>query len=115
MTQHFYTHPFVPLEGDPAWLCASSAQSMHRFVFEQRRVAEMLVDWIGGHFGYVLRCLGLDVKSDEGVRHQVVDRLKPLLTNKMLPVIKQPVVEGLGSKSGEEITDRVERNWRGNS
>lgn len=61
----------------------------------------MLVDGIGGHFGDVLRRLGLDVEGDERVRHEVVDRLEPLLPDKVLPIVEQPVVEGLVSKPGE--------------
>lgn len=97
------THPVVSLEGDPARFCASTAQSVHHFVLEQRRVTEMLVDGVSGHFGDVLCRLGLDVKRDESVRHKVVDRLEPLLPNKVLPIIKQSVVEGLVSKPGLRI------------
>lgn len=99
-TSSHKTHLFISLEGDPAWFCASTAQSVHHFVLEQRRVTKMLVDGVSGHFGDVLCCLGLDVKSDEGVRHKVVDRLKPLLPDKVLPIVKQSVVEGLVSKPG---------------
>lgn len=58
----------------------------------------MLVDGIGGHFGNVLRRLGLDVEGDERVRHEVVDRLEPLLPDEVLPIVEQPVVEGLVTK-----------------
>lgn len=61
----------------------------------------MLVDGIGGHFGDVLRRLGLDVERDERVRHQVVDRLEPLLPDKVLSIVEQPVVEGLLTKPEE--------------
>lgn len=64
----------------------------------------MLVDGIGGHSGDVLRRLGLDVEGDERVRHQVVDRLEPLLPNKVLPIVEQPVVEGLMAKPGHHRT-----------
>lgn len=84
---------------------------MHRLVFEQRRVAEVLVDWVGCHFGYVLRRLGLDEKSDESIRHQVVDRFEPLLPDEMLPIVKQPVVERLGSKPGGGFMDMIERKY----
>lgn len=100
------THPVITLEGDPARLRASTAQPVHHFVFEQRRVAKVLIDRVGGHFGDVLRCLGLNVKGDEGICHQVMDGLKPLLSDKVLPVIKQPVVEGLVSKAGWKFTNR---------
>lgn len=89
------THPVVPLEGDPAGLAASTAQPVHHLVLEQRGVAQVLVDGVGGHLGDVLRRLGLDVEGDEGVRHQVVDRLEPLLADKVLAVVEQSVVEGL--------------------
>ncbi len=65
----------------------------------------MLVDGVRGHFGDVLRRLGLDVESDEGVRHEVMDRLEPLLPDKMLPVIEQSVVEGLVPKPGLRCMD----------
>lgn len=55
----------------------------------------MLVDGVCGHFGDVLRRLGLNVQSDQGVGHQVMDRLKPLLSDKVLPIVEQSVVEGL--------------------
>lgn len=93
-------HPFISLEGDPAWFCASTAQPVHHLVLEQRGVTEMLVDGVRGHFGDVLRRLGLDVESDEGVSHKVMDRLEPLLTDKVLPVVEQSVVEGLVPKPG---------------
>lgn len=58
----------------------------------------MLVDRIGGHLGDVLRRLGLNVEGDERVRDEVVDRLEPLLPDKVLPIVEQPVVEGLVTK-----------------
>lgn len=58
----------------------------------------MLVDGIGGHLGDVLRRLGLDVEGDERVRDEVVDRLEPLLPDEVLPIVEQPVVEGLVTK-----------------
>lgn len=61
----------------------------------------MLVDGVGGHLGDVLGRLGLDVEGDERVRDQVVDRLEPLLPDEVLPIVEQPVVEGLVSKSAE--------------
>lgn len=61
----------------------------------------MLVDGIGGHFGDVLRRLGLDVEGDERVRDEVVDRLEPLLPDKVLAIVEQPVVEGLVTKPAE--------------
>lgn len=61
----------------------------------------MLVDGVGGHFGDVLGRLGLDVEGDERVRHQVVDRLEPLLPDEVLPVVEQPVVEGLVTEPEE--------------
>lgn len=61
----------------------------------------MLVDGIGGHFGDVLRRLGLNVEGDERVRHEVVDRLEPLLPDEVLPIVEQPVVEGLVTKPEE--------------
>ena len=79
----------------PAWLRAPAAQPVHHLVLKQRGVTEVLVDGVGGHFGDVLRRLGLDVEGDEGVGHQVVDRLEPLLPDKVLPVVEQSVVEGL--------------------
>lgn len=93
-------HPFIPLEGDPAWFRVAATQPVHHFVLKQRGVAEVLIDGVGGHFGDVLRRLGLNVESDEGVRHEVVDGLKPLLPNKVLPVVEQSVVEGLVPKPG---------------
>lgn len=60
----------------------------------------MLIDGVSGHFGNVLRRLGLNVESYESVRHKVMDRLKPLLPDKVLPVIEQSVVEGLVPKPG---------------
>lgn len=72
---------------------------MHHLVLEQRGVAKVLVDGVSGHFGNVLRRLGLNVESDEGVCHEVVDRLEPLLSDKVLPVVKQSVVEGLVAKA----------------
>lgn len=92
-------HPFIPLEGDPAWFCASTAQPVHHFVLQQRGVTKMLVDGVGGHFGDVLCRLGLNIEGNKGVSHKVMDRLKPLLPNKVLPVIEQSVVEGLEPKS----------------
>lgn len=61
----------------------------------------MLVDGIGGHFGDVLRRLGLDVEGDERVCDEVVDRLEPLLPDEVLPIVEQPVVEGLVAKPAE--------------
>lgn len=58
----------------------------------------MLVDGVGGHLGDVLRRLGLDVEGDERVRDEVVDRLEPLLPDEVLPIVEQPVVEGLVTK-----------------
>lgn len=103
------THPFLFLEGHPAWFGASTAQSVHHFVLEQRRITKVLINGVGGHFGNVLRCLCLDVKSDEGVRHQVVDRLKPLLPHKVLSIIKQSVVESLMPKPGLTWRDMKKR------
>lgn len=74
---------------------------MHRLVLQQRGVTQMLVDGIGGHLGDVLRRPGLDVEGDERVRHQVVDRLEPLLPDEVLPIVEQPVVEGLVTKPEE--------------
>lgn len=74
---------------------------MHRLVLEERGVAQMLVDGVGGHFGDVLRRLGLDVEGDEGVGHEVMDRLEPLLPDEVLPIVEQPVVEGLVTKPAE--------------
>lgn len=71
---------------------------MHRLVLQQRGVSQMLVDGIGGHLGDVLRRLGLDVEGDERVRDEVVDRLEPLLPDEVLPIVEQPVVEGLVTK-----------------
>lgn len=79
---------------------------MHRLVLEQRGVAEMLVNRVRGHFGNVLCCLGLDIESDEGIRHEVMDRLEPLLPDKVLPIVEQSVVEGLVSKPGLRHTDK---------
>lgn len=106
------THPFIPLEGDSAWFCAPTAQPVHHLVLEQRSVTKMLVDGVRGHFGNVLSSLGLDVESDEGVRHEVVDRLEPLLPDKVLPIIEQSVVEGLVTKPGlrnvdEDVVEEV--------
>lgn len=95
------THSFVPLECDPAWFRASAAQPVHRLVLQQRGVTQVLVDGVGGHFGDVLGRLGLDVEGDERVRHQVVDRLEPLLPDEVLPVVEQPVVEGLVTEPEE--------------
>lgn len=67
------THPFISLEGDPAWFCASTAQPVHHLVLEQRGVTEMLIDRVSGHLGDVLRRLGLNVESYEGIRHKVMD------------------------------------------
>lgn len=78
---------------------------MHHFVLEQRRVTKMLVDGVCGHFGDVLRCLGLDVKSDERVRHEVMDGLEPLLPDKVLPIIEQSVVKSLVPKPGLRHVD----------
>lgn len=58
----------------------------------------MLVDRIGGHLGDVLRRLGLNVEGDKRVRDEVVDRLEPLLPHEVLPIVEQPVVEGLVTK-----------------
>lgn len=66
----------------------------------------MLVDGVCGHFGDILCCLGLNVESDEGIRHKIVDRLKPLLPDKVLPVIEQSVVEGLVTKTGLRYMDK---------
>lgn len=75
----------------------------------------MLVDGVSGHFGDVLRRLGLNVESDEGVRHKVVDRLEPLLPDKVLSVIEQSVVEGLVPKPGLRYTKtkgrKDEQRW----
>lgn len=60
----------------------------------------MLIDGVSGHFGDILRCLGLDVERDECVRHKVMDRLEPLFPDKVLPIVEQSVVEGLVPKSG---------------
>lgn len=68
----------------------------------------MLVDRIGGHLGDVLGRLGLDVEGDERVRHQVVDRLEPLLPDEVLPIVEQPVVEGL-------LTEPEETKRRGHA
>lgn len=67
----------------------------------------MLIDRVRGHFGDVLCSLGLDVKSDEGIRHEVMDRLKPLLPNKVFPIIEQSVVEGLVSEPGLRYMDKI--------
>lgn len=61
----------------------------------------MLVDGIGGHFGDVLRRLGLDVEGDERICDEVVNRLEPLLPDEVLPIVEQPVVEGLVTNSAE--------------
>lgn len=95
------THSFIPLERDPAWFRAPAAQPVHRLVLQQRGVTQVLVDGVGGHFGDVLGRFGLDVEGDERVRHQVVDRLEPLLPDEVLPVVEQPVVEGLVTEPEE--------------
>lgn len=73
----------------------------------------MLVDGVSGHFGDVLRRLGLDIKSDKRVCHKVVDRLEHLLPDKVLPVIEQSVVEGLVSKPGLRYVDEDMVEYRG--
>lgn len=73
----------------------------------------MLVDWVSGHFGDILRCLSLNVESNECVRHKVMDRLEPLLPNKVLPVVEQSVVEGLVSEPGLRHMDIPEVKCRG--
>lgn len=65
----------------------------------------MLIDRVRGHLGNVLCSLGLDVKRDERVRDEVMDRLEPLLPDKVLPVIEQSVVESLVPKPGLRCTD----------
>lgn len=52
----------------------------------------MLVDGIGGHLGNVLSCFGLDVESYEAIGDQVMHRLKPLFSYKVLAIVEKPVV-----------------------
>lgn len=47
--------------------------------------------------------LCLDVERDEAVCHQVVDGLKPLLSDKVLPVMVETKVSRLVPKPGELI------------
>lgn len=107
-----FTHPFIPLEGDPARLGAPAAQPVHHLVLEQRRVTKMFVNGVGGHLGDVLRRLGLDVERDEGVCHEVVNRLEPLLPDKVLPIVEQSVVEGLMPESGSRYKDKDVTEYR---
>lgn len=99
-------HHVIPLEGDPARLGVRTAQLVYHLVPEQRSVAQVLVDGVGGHLGDVLRRLGLNVERDEAVRHQVVHRLKPLLPYKVLAIVEKAVVQGLVSEPGTTTTTR---------
>lgn len=99
------TYLFIPLEGDPARFGASAAQPVNRLVLEQRGVTKVLVDGVCGHLGNVLSSLGLDVKRDERVCHEVMDGLEPLLPDKVLPIVEQSVVESLVPKPGLRCTD----------
>lgn len=65
----------------------------------------MLVDGVRGHLSNVLCSLGLNVKRDERIRDEVMDRLEPLLPNKVLPVVEQSVVESLVPKPGLRCMD----------
>lgn len=105
------THLFVPLEGDPARLSAPTAQPVNHLVLEQRGVAKVLVDGVGGHLGDVLRRLGLDIEGDERVCDQVVDRLEPLLPDKVLPIVEQSVVKSLVPEPASRRFG-VKRCWR---
>ena len=90
------------LEGDPFGWCVCRAQPVCGAVAPQEGAAgQVLVDGVGGHAGDVRRGVTLDVERDQAVRHQVVHRLKPLLTHKVLPVIKQSVVQSLITKSDQ--------------
>lgn len=88
-------HLFVPLEGDPLEFGPPSAQPVRHLVPQKGRVAQVFVDRVGGHLGDVLCSLGLDVECDQGICHQVMDRLKSLLPDKVLAIIEESVVQSL--------------------
>ena len=83
---------WLSLEGNPLELRPSSAQPVCHLVPQQGRVAQVFIDRIGGHLGDVLCCLGLNVECDQGIRHQVMDRLKSLIPDKVLAIIEESVV-----------------------
>lgn len=99
-----------------SWFVFCSTQPPGHFFSKQSGISNVLIDGVCCHFGNILRSLCFYIQCYQAICNQIVDWFESFLPNKVLPIIEQPIVQGLIAKSENtrKKRGRAER-YRGKS